>query len=93
MKVRARFFGHLRDLMGKRGVSEIDLNDDAKISTLLDKLSLDSGIRSTLFDESQQLRSNISILKNGREITFLENLDTPLSSGDEVSVFPLVAGS
>jgi molybdopterin synthase sulfur carrier subunit len=92
MKVKVRFFGHLHDLMGKRAVSEIDLNDDATISTLLDKLCLDSSIRSTLFDESQQLRSNISILKNGREITFLENLDTPLSLGDEVSVFPLVVG-
>jgi molybdopterin synthase sulfur carrier subunit len=92
MKVKVRFFGHLCDLTGKKTGLQVDLDEDATISTLLDKLCLDSNIESTLFDESHQLKPNITILKNGREIKFLDNLDTLLSSGDEVSFFPLVAG-
>jgi molybdopterin synthase sulfur carrier subunit len=92
MKVKVRFFGHLRDLVGKKAISELNLEAGATISSLLKKLCSDSTTKNALFDESYQLKSNITILKNGREIKFLENLDTLLGPGDQVSIFPLVVG-
>jgi molybdopterin synthase sulfur carrier subunit len=92
MKVRVRFFGHLQDILGKKTMSEVELEDGATISSLLDELAKNASVMETLLDESRHMRSTITILKNGREIKFLDNLDTRLSAGDEVSIFPFVAG-
>ncbi|MHA2242834.1 MAG: MoaD/ThiS family protein [Candidatus Thorarchaeota archaeon] len=45
-----------------------------------------------MLDENQEIKSDITILKNGREIRFLAGLETDLDSGDEISIFPIVAG-
>jgi molybdopterin synthase sulfur carrier subunit len=92
MKVRVRFFAHLRELTGKRSVLEVDLEEGATVSVLLDRLLLDRGIKNALLDENQEIRPTIAILKNGREIKFLAGLKTTLSSGDELAVFPMVVG-
>jgi molybdopterin synthase sulfur carrier subunit len=92
MKVRVRFFAHLRELTGKRSVLEVDLEEGATVSVLLDRLLLDRRIKNALLDENQEIRPTIAILKNGREIKFLAGLKTTLSSGDELAVFPMVVG-
>lgn len=45
-----------------------------------------------LFQDSGLLRPELQVLVNGRNIFFLEGLDTPLRSGDEVAVFPPTYG-
>lgn len=39
-----------------------------------------------------ELNHEIIILVNGRNVLYLQGLDTPLTVGDEVSIFPMVAG-
>ena len=39
-----------------------------------------------------QLSGEIIILVNGRNVLYLEGLDTPLAADDAISVFPMVAG-
>ena len=39
-----------------------------------------------------ELNDEIIILVNGRNVLYLQGLDTPLTAGDEVSIFPMVAG-
>ena len=39
-----------------------------------------------------ELNGEIIILVNGRNVLYLEGLETPLAAGDEVSIFPMVAG-
>ncbi len=39
-----------------------------------------------------ELSAAIIILVNGRNELYLQGLDTPLEAGDEVSIFPMVAG-
>ena len=68
----------------------MDITQD--VSHLLDELLLDSKIKMHLIDETGKLKSDITFLKNGREIKFLNGLDTILESDDEISIFPLVAG-
>jgi molybdopterin synthase sulfur carrier subunit len=39
-----------------------------------------------------KLGEALIVLVNGRNVRCLQGLDTPLADGDEVSIFPLVAG-
>ena len=92
MKVIVRFYATLRDLTSKKAPIDVELDEGATVSNLLDVLFLDSAIRPALADENQNIRPDISILRNGREIRFLDGVDTELESGDEISFFPIVAG-
>ena len=92
MKVIVKFYATLRDLTGKKEPIEVQLEEGATISQLLDELYLDSGIKEAMMAEDQKVKPNITILKNGREIRFLDGNETELNSGDEISIFPLVAG-
>ncbi|MFW9845028.1 MAG: ubiquitin-like small modifier protein 1 [Candidatus Thorarchaeota archaeon] len=92
MNISVRFYGHLGDLIGKKSKIEFDLKDNATFSCLLDELLKDPKIKLHLLDESGELKSDITFMKNGREIKFLQGLETVLESGDEISIFPLVAG-
>ncbi|MFX0054600.1 MAG: ubiquitin-like small modifier protein 1 [Promethearchaeota archaeon] len=92
MKVTVKFYATLRDLIGKKEPIDVELEKGATISKLLDELYLDSGIKETMIAEDQKVKPDITILINGREIKFLNGIETKLSSGDEISIFPLVAG-
>lgn len=92
MKVSVKFYAHLRDLVDKKQKIDLDLEDSATVGQLVQKLILDSKIKEHLVDEKNELRSEITILRNGREIKFLEGLDTVLNHEDEISIFPIVAG-
>jgi len=92
MKVSVKFYAHLGDLVNKKSKIEFDLMDGATISHLLDELLLDSKIKNHLLDSNGELKSDITLLKNGREIKFLNGMETALESGDEISIFPMVAG-
>jgi molybdopterin synthase sulfur carrier subunit len=50
------------------------------------------GLRDRLCDESGELRRFVNVFINGEDVRFLSGLDTPLKSGDEVSIVPAVAG-
>ncbi len=92
MNVSVKFFAQLRDLTGKKTKIEFDLDEGATISHLLEELYQDSTIKKAMLDENDQINSDITILLNGREIRFLDGIDTILKSGDEISIFPLVVG-
>jgi len=92
MKVSVKFYAHLGDLVNKKSKIEFDLMDGATIFHLLDELLLNSKIKNHLLDSNGELKSDITLLKNGREIKFLNGMETALESGDEISIFPMVAG-
>ena len=50
------------------------------------------GIRERICDESGAVRRFDNIFVNGEDIRFLQNLDTAVKAGDEVSVVPAIAG-
>jgi sulfur-carrier protein len=62
------------------------------IRSLLEKLCVSSEHRQRIFEADGNVRSDITILKNGRNIVFLEGLDTGLNGGDKVAIFPPVCG-
>jgi molybdopterin converting factor small subunit len=50
------------------------------------------GIQARLCDENGKLRRFLNIYVNSEDIRFLDNENTSLSDGDEVSIVPAVAG-
>ena len=50
------------------------------------------GIKERLCDEKGQVRRFVNIFQNDEDISFLQNLDTPVKDTDEISIIPAIAG-
>ena len=50
------------------------------------------GIKSRLLDETGELKHFVNVYVNGEDVQFLQGLNTPITSTDEVSIVPAVAG-
>ena len=50
------------------------------------------GIKERICDESGAVRRFVNIFVKDEDIRFLQNLDTPVKDGDEVSIVPAIAG-
>ena len=50
------------------------------------------GIKERLVDEEGEIRRFVNVYVNEEDIRFLENQDTPLKEGDDVSIIPAIAG-
>ncbi len=50
------------------------------------------GVRERLLDESGAVRRFVNIYVNEEDIRFLQNQETTLKEGDEVSIIPAIAG-
>jgi molybdopterin synthase sulfur carrier subunit len=50
------------------------------------------GLRFNLCYETGQLRPYVNIFLEGENIRYLQNLDTPVSPGATLAIFPSVAG-
>ena len=84
----------LKDLVGER---EVEISGPGKtVRQLLAALGNDIGeefASLVRYDSSGQLERNLVVLVNGRHCSHLpDGIDTPLSDGDEVAIFPPIAG-
>lgn len=50
------------------------------------------GIQERLVDEAGNVRRFVNVYVNEEDIRFLQNNDTPVKDGDEVSIIPAIAG-
>jgi sulfur-carrier protein len=92
MKITIRAFASLREVIGAREAA-IVLPPGETIGGLLENLCTASpGLRTHLFDGAGRARPHIIILKNGRNIASLQQLDTPIGEEDVIALFPPVAG-
>jgi len=67
--------------------------DAATVGQMVDALDgLFPGFGGRLRDESGALRRFINIYVNDEDIRFLQNKDTVLKDGDNVSIVPAIAG-
>jgi molybdopterin synthase sulfur carrier subunit len=51
-----------------------------------------SGIKERLCDEEGRVRRFVNMYLNGDDIRFLNNLETAVKDGDELSIVPAIAG-
>ena len=65
----------------------------SNISELIDSLEESCpGIKARLCDEAGKPRRFLNFYVNSEDIRFLDNTNTELNDGDEVSIVPAVAG-
>ena len=95
MKVVVRGFLTLKKVMDAKASLEFE-DENLTVDSLLQELSNRYGkkFEKMLFDpETHALSRHIRILVNGRHYTHLpDRLNTQLQEGDEVCLFPPVAG-
>ena len=48
--------------------------------------------RDRLFDDLGSLRRFVNVYVNGRDVRFLNKLETPLNEGDSISLIPAASG-
>jgi len=89
--VTVKSFATLREVMDP-GV-RMDFAAGTTVRSLLAELTgRYKGLDEMLFIAPDTLRDFVNILQNGRNIHFLAGLDTPLSDGDTIALFPPSAG-
>lgn len=50
------------------------------------------GVKERLLDDSGAVRRFVNVYVNEEDIRFLQNQQTPLKEGDEISIIPAIAG-
>jgi molybdopterin synthase sulfur carrier subunit len=95
MAVRVKGYLTFRDVVGEQFYPLPD-NETQTLNQLLDWLSAELGKDFTdlvIDPQTNMLSQHVSILINGRHYSHLpDKLDTRLQEGDEVSIFPPLAG-
>ena len=92
MHVVVRTIGPFTDQFG---FHQLTVNFGGRtVRDLLNQLCLERGQKfcNIIFDDAGQLRRYIKVLVNGRGLHVLQGLDTPLTDGDVIALFPPVAG-
>ncbi len=75
--------------------SDLNFETDSELTLyeLLDEVCKgDETLRFKLLDEQKNLRPHVNVFIGARNSRFLEGIETNVSPGDEVSVFPSLSG-
>jgi len=92
MRVRVRFFAGFRDLANTKEAM-VELPSQATVEDGLQALLREfPRLKTELLDERGRLREYVAVLVNGRNVRDLMKEATALREGDEVCLFPPVAG-
>ena len=90
MSVHVRIPTPLRRFTG--GAEEVSATG-ATVAALVEDLERSHpGLKERICDESGKVRRFVNIFVNGDDIRFLNNLETAIKAGDEVSIVPAIAG-
>jgi sulfur-carrier protein len=90
MSTKVRIPTPLRKLTNNEEVVEVNAdNIGAAITELQSRYP---GIKERLLDETGSVRRFVNVYVNEEDIRFLQNQQTPLKDGDEVSIIPAIAG-
>jgi molybdopterin converting factor small subunit len=90
MSVSVRIPTQLRQLTG--GAGEIAVEGSTVREALASLDALHPGIGERLLDDDGALRRFVNLFLADEDVRFLEGLDTPVTSGQTLSVVPAVAG-
>jgi len=89
-RVKIVFFGALAKIVGEKTIEA----DASTLREVIDMLTLKYGenLKSRLLDDKGNIRRFINIYVNGKDIRFLNHIETQLNNGDEISIIPAVGG-
>ena len=91
MSVKIRFFARFRELFGA------DVMTDVVAGTMFTSLITTVAKKNpegyaAIFDETGAFHEFVILMKNGKRIEIADAAKTPVVDGDEIAVFPPVAG-
>jgi sulfur-carrier protein len=92
--VKVRTILTLKTIMGS-GETELSLPEESTLGQVITTLVNRGGdeLASYLYEpNSKSLRPYIRLMVNGKDIAFLERMETVLQNGDEVLILPPVSG-
>jgi molybdopterin synthase sulfur carrier subunit len=90
MSIQVRIPTPLRKLTGDQDLVEVQ---GASIDEILDALeTAHPGLLERICDETGRVRRFVNIFVNDEDIRFLQDKETPVKDGDEISIVPAIAG-
>jgi sulfur-carrier protein len=90
MAVKVRIPTPLRTLTNGVDVAEISAGNVGEVLSALSAKF--EGMDKRLFKQPGELNRFVNIYVNDEDIRFLDNLNTPIKDGDDVSIVPAIAG-
>jgi len=91
MMVKVRAFALFREILGKE--RDMDIPEGSTILSLLEAIgSASPAFREEAFDLSGGLKDYVLLMVNKKRIDPLNDLFLSLAEGDELAIFPPVAG-
>lgn len=90
MSVRVRVPTPLRKFTN--GADEVNGQGNSMKALVEDLEKNYPGIKDRICDESGKVRRFVNVYVNGDDIRFLQNLETSLKEGDNISIVPAIAG-
>jgi MoaD family protein len=90
MASKVRIPTPLRKLTNNEEVVEVSA--DTIGAAIAELQSRYPGIKERLLDDTGAVRRFVNVYVNEEDIRFLQNQQTPLKDGDEVSIIPAIAG-
>ncbi len=90
MAVRVRIPTPLRKFTGGQESVSVEGNSVAAIIDSLE--SGHPGLRERICEDDGSIRRFVNVYINGDDIRFLDNLESAVKDGDEVSIVPAIAG-
>jgi molybdopterin synthase sulfur carrier subunit len=89
--VKIRFFARFRELFGTDIVTDVATGTmfTSLITTITRK---NPEGYAAIFDENGAFYEFVILMKNGRRVELTDAATTPVADGDEIAVFPPVAG-
>ena len=90
MSIKVRIPLTLRRLTGEQEIVEVKA---ATVADAVDAMHARyNGIRDRILDSTGHIRGSVLVFVNEEDIRFLQNENTPLKDGDEISIVPAFAG-
>lgn len=88
--VKVTFYGELARITGEK---KIDI-EASILKEVINRLIAKYGenFRERIYDETGNQRRFINIYVNGKDIRFINQLETALKEGDNISIIPAVGG-
>ncbi len=90
MSVPVRIPTPLRKLTDNQEVVQVE---GANVREVLDGLETAfPGLKERICDEHDRVRRFVNVFVNDEDIRFLQESETPVKAGDEISIVPAIAG-
>lgn len=90
MPAKVRIPTPLRKLTNNEEVVEVSADTVGDVITELQTRF--PGIKERLLDDNGAVRRFVNVYVNEEDIRFLQNQQTPIKNGDEISIIPAIAG-